>query len=117
METNSTEDEIKAYKRLFEKANKVFYHKDYIFVVNAQRYGGYVGLKTQIPLAKELNDLPKEVKQHFKDSVSIGYPYSSDTTINHKSEIINNKSKTINHKSEPGMDSVRKILKGKGIVK
>jgi hypothetical protein len=48
------------------------------------------------PLIAEYEAIPKDVV----DTLSIPYPYCSDTTINHKSEIINNKSETINHKSK-----------------
>lgn len=51
----------------------------------------YKGIKNEKAKIKELEKIPDDVLSYF-NSVSIPYPYPSDTTINTKSEIINTKS-------------------------
>lgn len=122
LETNSTMEEVKAYKELFELANKVLFYKEWVCVVNAVRYGGYEGPKLKTPFTKEVNSVPNDVKDYFLDRVSIPYVYPMDTPINHKSEIINNKSEIINHKSEgvdveKGMTTIKNIFRERGLLK
>lgn len=75
---------------------KVRFFKDYVYIPNAESYGGYYGEKNETAKKKELSDIPKEVINALftlnNDRVSIPYRYSNDTSINHKS-IINNTKK------------------------
>lgn len=77
-------------------SGKVFFYKDWVYIKNAQKYGGYTGDKNKIAIENELKSVPDDIKNCFLegkcDGVLIGYTYPSDTTINHKSETINKKS-------------------------
>lgn len=83
-------DVEKAKKELFPK---VKFFKDWVHIRNAQGYGGYTGEKLLIALNKELDEIPKDIKDVIlsdkDDRVSIGYGGGIDTPINHKSIIIN----------------------------
>ena len=83
---------------------KVYFKDGWIYLPNSTRYNGYNSSKLMKPLVTEYEAIPKDIV----DTLSIPYPYCSDTTINHKSEIINNKSKTINHKQEGWREEVYK---------
>lgn len=88
LETGATEQEwIEACKR-FDELNKVkFPLKDWIVVLNVNKYANYTGEKNEKAYEKEYNLLPKEVR-YCIDTLS----YGIDTSINHKYKIINNKS-------------------------
>jgi len=89
-----------------ELSPKVLFYANYIWVVNASKYGGYLGEKNEIAKDKELALIPLEVINGLNkiktDRVSVEYRYPSDTSINHKSEIIN-------HKSECRIDFLQNI--------
>ncbi len=88
----------KAKKELYPK---VKFFKDWVFIKNAEFYGGYKGEKNEIAKNKELQEIPDHVKtalfggknkeSESIDTLSIGYQRGINTSINHKSEIINNK--------------------------
>lgn len=86
-------DFLKAKEELYPK---VLFYRNFVWVVNAQRHGGYKGEKNNIACERELEFISKEIKKGLykqkEDRVLIEYRYPSDTSINHKSEIINNKS-------------------------
>lgn len=83
---------LKAKTELYPK---VRFYENWVYVPNAQGYNGYVGEKNTIALEKEIKLIPKNIKDTLfsnnTDTLSIPYIYTSDTTINHKSEIINHK--------------------------
>ena len=57
----------------------------------------YSGGKNEVARNREMSLIPDKILKET-DSLSIDYRYPSDSTINHKSEIINYKQETINHK-------------------
>lgn len=98
---NISQNDLDKAKMLFEGAGKIAFKDGWVYVLNAQKYGGYYSSKLNEPILKELKAIPVKVLEHFRDyafkySVSIPYQYTTDTTINHKPEIINDKSETIN---------------------
>jgi len=109
-ETGATPEQLQEAKTLFEKDRKIFFYKDWIYVVKSSIYGGYSGPKNAVAYDNEKEKLPKEIKKYFNNKVSIGYQYSSDTSINHKSEIINHKLKTINKKSKSLNEEIKETL-------
>lgn len=98
-ETGLSDEQLNTAKKVFENSKKVFFYQGWVYVINASDYGGYKGGKNEIALNKELEKIPDEVKKYFNNRVSIGYQYPIDTSINHKSEIINQKSKNIGDES------------------
>lgn len=93
-----TDIEIVDLKEKFTKDKKFIFYKDWVKIVNHERYNtNYTGAKNEVALEKELSYIPNEIIENL-DSLFIDYRYPSDSTINHKSEIINKKSKTINQK-------------------
>ena len=80
-----------------ELSPKVRFSNDWVYIVNAEGYGGYRGPKNVKVIEREISEIPLKIKDTLEYgksySVSIGYPESDqtlDTPINHKSEIINN---------------------------
>jgi hypothetical protein len=104
------QDEINKARMIFESSGKIAFKEGWVYVVNAQKYGGYISPKLTEPVKRELSSIPLKVLEFFKeyafnhgytiDTLSIPYPYPIDTPINHKSEIINNKQEIINQKSK-----------------
>jgi len=96
-ETSLDKKQLSKIKKQLEP--KVFFCEDWVYVVNAQRLGGYKGEKNNIACSRELKEIPENVKKTFDklntDRVSIPYTYTRDTSINHKPEIIDKKSKII----------------------
>jgi len=92
---------------------KVRFYEDWVYVVNAESYSGYRGSKNERALEKEKNSIPLNIKNALfyekeyrvsdnNDSVSS----KSDTTINHKSEIINNKYNNIEDLKEEDFENI-----------
>lgn len=90
-ETGVNLQQLEAAKEEFQKAKKIICFKGWVYVVKSSLLGGYTGSKNEVALEKELSLIPEDIRSYFKDTVSIGYQYPSDTSINHKSEIINHK--------------------------
>ena len=88
IETGATEEEWLHALREFEHSGRIKRSGDWIYIVNSIRYANYSGGKNQIAYKKEYDLIPKEVI----NTLSIQYQYPMDSTINHKSEIINQKS-------------------------
>ena len=96
--THLTKEEIaEAKKELDPKAK---FYEEWVYLVNAQGYNGFVGSKNEVAIKREIQLIPLKVKEALGiDKVytpSIGY---SEQQIPLKSEIINNKSETIKQKS------------------
>lgn len=75
---------------------KVKFEMNWVYIVNAQGYNGFLGVKTEVAVKRELALIPQDIKTAFgigKDyTPSIPHIYPIDGSINNKSEIINNKS-------------------------
>lgn len=105
VETGMTNQEIEKCKKEISvpmqkyPMGKVTFYEDWVYVRNAQKYGGYSGATNEKAISRELEELPIEIKKCLVegkcDTPSIPYQYPPYTSINHKSEIIN-------HKSEEG---------------
>ncbi len=70
-----------------ELSKKVLFHNGWCSIVNNSKYYSYKGEKNEKACVSELSRIPA-------DTLSILYPYSIDTPINHKSKIINQNSET-----------------------
>lgn len=105
IETGLTKAEIEKCKAEISRPSerypmgKVTFFDEWVYVRNAQKYGGYSGEKNEKAIERELELLPQDIRKCFIegkcDRVSIGYTdfeIPVDSPINHKSEIINKKS-------------------------
>jgi len=97
-ETGITPKELINTNQKFEADKKILFLKDWIYVIKSSIYGGYQGPKNELAFKREMDKLPKDIKESFNNTVPIQYIYPIYTTINHKSEIINNKSEIRNQK-------------------
>lgn len=110
-ETGIAKDRLTELNQKLQESKKVFFYEEWVYVIKSPIYGGYKGPKNELAFNRELNKIPSTVLEYFNGIVPIQYRYSIDTTINHKSEIIDNKSEIINapHKFK----EMREKLKGK----
>lgn len=106
-----TQERLEEIKNKFEEDKKFYFKGGWIGVVNGEKYNQYKGEKNENAKKKEYELINKDIVSHFQNRVSIGYLVPPDTTINHKSEIINKKSKTKNHKSEIGNKKYNDVRK------
>ncbi len=90
LETGATDAEWSEACEIFAHDKRVVFYKDWVYIVNSRKYANYSGGKNEVAYKNEIESIPIEIR----DTLSIQYQYSMDTTINHKSEIINHKSKT-----------------------
>jgi len=116
-DTKFSHEELEMAKK--ELKPKAVFANGWVYIPKSRLYGGYKGEKNDNACIKEYNAIPKPIR----DTLSIPYPYPSDTTINHKSEIINQKPEirkenySVNSKTvEDPEERVRSYLEGKGIV-
>lgn len=93
-------EQIKKCKKDLEESKMAFFKDGYVCLTG---YGFiecfYKGSKNQVAKMNEIDKIPKDILSFFfkkLDTLSIPYQYPSDTTINHKSGIINNKSEIQN---------------------
>lgn len=98
-------DSLDAAKEELSNSGKAIFYRNFVYIPNAARLGGYKGSKNEKARENEIKKLPDEIRLFFfpktiakSDRVSIPYAYSSDSTINSKYKIINNKSKIENNK-------------------
>lgn len=108
-----TTAEIETAKKRLLADKKAFFFGSWVYVVNARKRGGYEGSQNSKALLDELYRLPDNIFQYFINGVSIPYQYTSDTTINNKSQIINLRSKILDRKSKDLRESnvKREIIK------
>lgn len=92
--THLTQTELDSAKK--ELPPKINFIDDWVYVVNAQGYNGFTGIKTEIAVKREIDLIPLKVKNAFgigkEYTPSIPHAYPSHGSINNKSKIINNKS-------------------------
>jgi len=94
-DTGLNREQIAEAKALFENNRKIMFKDNWVYSINSKKLNGYAGEKIDKALEKEESDIPDEIIKHFQDTLSIQYQGVSstlDTSINHKSEIINHKS-------------------------
>jgi hypothetical protein len=115
-DTGFTAEELKMAKK--EINPKAIFYNGWVWIPKARSYGNYKGPKNDKACINEFNCIPKPIR----DTLSIPYPYPSDTTINHKSEIINHKPEIrkenylVNSKTvEDPEEQVRAYLESRGI--
>lgn len=90
-----TDQEIEDIKVKFTNDKKFLFTDSWVKIVNHDKYNNiYTGDKNQTAKDREISMIPDSVLKKL-DSVSIHYPYTIDSPINHKSEIINHKSEII----------------------
>lgn len=101
-DTGLSKTQIAEAKTLFEKSGKLFFYKNWVYVINAQRLNGFHGEKLNTAIKKEKALIPVDISSYF-DRVSKNVDRVSDfddTPINHKSEIINHKEEVVKEKQE-----------------
>lgn len=110
-ETGLSASELAEGKKQLTELHWCYFHEDWIFHNHSCAYVDYAGnLKVEVARAKEINSVPKEIKEVFnrlaKNGISLketaidsdkfnGLKTGSDPDINYKL-------KTINHKSGTG---------------
>jgi len=90
-DTGLTNSEL--VKAKSEISNKIVFYKNWVRVPKSKEYGGYTGEKNEIAMQKELLFVPIDVKKYFNRYCIDRVSEKTDTSINHKSKIINHKSK------------------------
>jgi hypothetical protein len=96
-ETKLTANQFETAKINLQKANKVYFYKGWVYVINAKKNNKYCeSPKNQIAENSELSHVPDEIRSFFNSSMdsSIGTTMDStpkSNTINNKPEIRNNK--------------------------
>lgn len=108
-ETGLTTEEIAHGKKELEDLKWCFFHKDWIYHNHECAYVDYSGnLKVEVARAKEIDLVPKEIKEVFERLTKNGHGVEETlidegklkgSTTGYEGDI-NHKSKTINHKSE-----------------
>lgn len=91
-ETGLSTPQIDQGKTKLQEIGKIKFYKDYVYILNADRYNKYhLGKTTSIAYEKEMREIPKEVKEVLLSSKSYTLSEKVDTLRNNKQEIINNK--------------------------
>ena len=90
-DTQLSIEELETAKKDLEP--KAQFYKGWIYLPNALHLGGYKGEKNEVAIKREYSLIPEDIR----DTLSIPYRYSSDTSINHKSETKNPKPQIRNH--------------------
>lgn len=99
--TGLTKQEIDSYKQKFQKDGKFVFFKEWIRIVNFEKYQSYKGEKNDAAKKKQLSSIPSEILEkvntvsEIEDSVS---PFG-DTT-NNQQPIINNQKSITNNQQE-----------------
>ena len=110
LETGLPPEELINGKKIFEENAKIYFFKDWTYLVNAKKYANYSGGMNEVAIKKEILAIPKDILEYFTNTVSIPYVYPMDTTINKKQEIINNKLEIKNNKGYQDFVKKRKEL-------
>ena len=63
--TRFKEAEVEKLKMELAKKGKVFFYRDWVYIVNAKKYGGYSGKLCDQGIAKEMQEVPDEIKKCF----------------------------------------------------
>jgi hypothetical protein len=98
--TGLDQKQIKFCLKQLEDVGLIRIYSNWVMFTNGayiQSY--YKGKKNEKAQKKELSAIPNDVLKFFSDTLSIPYQYTSDSTINNKSYILNNKSEIIKPKS------------------
>lgn len=94
-ETGISTQKLQTFKKKLQANNKIGFYKDYVFLVNANRYESYTGEKNEKAKRKITALLSRDVLDWYNNVLDRGIDRGIDTpsipSINHKSEIINNK--------------------------
>lgn len=110
-DTGLTQSQIADGKEKFEKAGKIFFYKNWVYVVNSQRLNGFHGEKLEKAIKKELNLINVDIASYFNrvSKKEDGVSPIVDRSINHKSEIINHKEETIIEKLYSSINYLRQL--------
>lgn len=90
-ETGLNKEELIKAKEELQEAQRMVFYKNWIYVVNAIKYCDFKGPTHQAPKAKEINNIPKEIREFYETigcEIPHAYPIASFKT--NKKEIENN---------------------------
>lgn len=90
------DSELDKMNEKFQADGKFVFYRDWVAVLNFDKYQKYRGTKNEIAKEKIKEGLPKPLL----DTLSKGYVYPSDSTRNKRSEIRNKKPKVYSDKFE-----------------
>lgn len=106
-ETGLNAEELSKAKDELQDLQRVMFHNNWIYVVNAIKHSNYTGEKNEIAKEKEIQKVPKEVLDYFEtEGFEIPYRYSIDGPITYKQRT--EKQEPINNKEEIDLDEVFK---------
>jgi hypothetical protein len=97
--TRFEEKEIDVLKTELAQKGKVFFYRDWVYVVNAKKYGGYFGKLCEQGISKELQEVPDEIKKCFLEG-KCDTPSIPHTRVLKVQEIRNNKLEIRNKKKK-----------------
>lgn len=92
--------QVQIVKRKFQEDKKIYFHNNWVAILNLHKYQCYSGPKNLIASNKEIELIPKEFRQILKN-IPYQYPIDSisaddNTLINQKPETSNNNLETKN---------------------
>lgn len=97
--TRFKDTELEKLKLELVREGKVFFYRDWVYIKNAQKYGGYSGKLCDQGISKEMQDVPDEIKKCFLEgkcdtpSIPLARGSKVQEIINNKQEIRNKKKK------------------------
>lgn len=93
-DTGVSQSDLIKIKNKFMESGKIIFFNGWVKISNHEKYNtNYSGSKNEVAFQREISTISESVLKEL-DRLSIDYQYPSDSTINHKSKIINNKSET-----------------------
>ena len=106
LETKLKGKKLQKVKKELQANKRVYFYQGWVYIPNARIHNRYqVGPKTRIAYVRQVENLPKKIKDGFKALTDSSIELPDTTTIlpeniNKKTEIINNKTEYINKKEE-----------------
>lgn len=80
LETGLSAEQLQEAKKALTKAKKVYFHEDWIYVINADKHNNYRNSpRTEVAYQRELVSVPGKVKSYF-DSTIDSTIYSTPNT-------------------------------------
>ena len=99
LETKLKGEELQKVKKELQTAKRVFFFEGWIYIPNAKTHNRYhVGPKTKVAYDRQVQNIPKKIKEGLKALTDSTIELTDTTTI--LPETINKKSETITHKTE-----------------
>lgn len=119
-ETSFSKEEFNKFRKELEP--KIFFYKDWVYVVNSNKLGGYKGRLCEEGIRRELKEIPEYVNKAFSKLktdtpyIPLQAPYKGQETINKKQETINKK-KRVKKFKKPTEEEVIKYFEDNGYKK